>query len=91
MPLIEQGVIGYLDSKALDQWRMVRATIDALDSNGEAFSMKESIRAYYDEAVFLGGLYHEYQIQERKRDIWVSTYTGAITFVDEVPDEEDDE
>ena len=83
MPLIEQGVIGYLDEKALDQWRLIRAAIDALNANGEAFSMKESVRVYYDEAVFLGGLYHEFQIQERKRDIWVSTYTGAITFIDD--------
>lgn len=90
MPLIEPGVIGYLDASALDQWRLVRATIDALNANGEAFSMKESVRAYYDEAVFLGGLYHEFQIKEKKRDIWVSTYTGAITFVDE-PEEEEDE
>ena len=90
MPLIEQGVIGYLDSKGLEQWRQARAVIDALNANPEAFSMKESIRAYYDEMVFLGGLYHEFQITEKKRDIWVSTYSGAITFVDEVPDEDDE-
>ena len=90
MPLLEQGVIGYLDEKSLDQWRWIRSAIEALNSNGEAFSMKESVRTFYDEAVFLGGLYHEFQIQERKRDIWVSTYTGAISFVDEAPADEDD-
>lgn len=88
--MIEQGVIGYLDEPMLKQWRQSRATIDALNANPEAFSRGESIKAYYDEMVFLGGLYHEFQITEKKRDIWVSTYSGAITFVDEVPDEDDE-
>ena len=89
MGLIEQGVINYLTAGELEKWREIEATIDAIHANPEAFSRRESIQAYVDKYVFLGIAYAEYKI-ERKRDVWISPNSGAITYADE-PDDEDDE
>ena len=82
--MIEPGVIGYLTSEELEKYRRIEATIEVIAStDGNPFSAREAVQAHIDRMVFIGCLYPEYQIKELKRDIWVSAYTGAITFADE--------